>query len=105
MNIDKLPHASDINKNGFSIRLTLIVSSSHFSEDDIRNLRASDRCVATTDLGALIIWISGWDDAVVVGISEDANRLVSTIHSKGYRRIEIDGEIGDVFDGFKTFDW
>jgi len=105
MNINRLPCASDINDNGFSIRVMPIVSSSHFSKDDMRNLRASDRLISTTDCGALIVWIVGWNDGDIVDISKDANRLVGAISERGYRRIEIDGHHGDVFDGFKTFDW
>jgi len=105
MDMNRLPHAKSINHNGFSIRVMPIVSSSHFSEDDMRNLRASDRLVAATDCGALIVWIAGWNDGDIVDISEDASRLLGAISKMGYRRIEIDGEIGDVFEGFKTFDW
>lgn len=105
MNINRLPSAKNINLNGFSIRVIPIVSSSHFSEDDMRILKASNRLVAATDCGALIVWIVGWNDGDIVDISKDANRLVSAISERGYRRIEIDGELGDVFEGFRTFDW
>lgn len=103
MNINRLPKESNFQDNGFTIRHIPVISSSHFTEEDLRALRSSRHVESTTEEGGIVVFILSWDTGRL-GLSQDADRLLEAVSSQEYSRVEIDGEIGDVYEGFATHD-